>query len=140
MEVKNEYCCYCGTVINDRRNSDGRWLTQDHLIPVSKGGVKHTVNKKSCCYKCNTVKADNYPEQWLEILEIENIAIRNRKDDNHKAILARKRRLYNLEIQIENLKYVIEYVQDTGEKLFKDDILYAQYLDSVKNCVAAGNK
>jgi 5-methylcytosine-specific restriction endonuclease McrA len=50
-------CQYCG----QRRSIDE--LTQDHVIPRSRGGRTCWENVVTCCVDCNTRKANRTPEQ-----------------------------------------------------------------------------
>lgn len=97
------YCCYCG-----REFSASRYRTDDHLIPVSKGGSNKRVNKRNCCKFCNTEKKDYYLEQWL-------------------ALLRRKKDSYDNKIKIENVLYMIEYVQERNADLFKKESDFVYY-------------
>lgn len=115
------YCCYCG-----ERFSLLKKCTADHLIPKSKGGVDNNYNKRNCCSPCNSEKGSRYPESWLRMLE-----------KKHRKLIrievkfwTTKRVIYDLEIKIENLKYIIEYVQSAGVKLFVDKYHYEYYLDN----------
>ncbi len=50
-------CQYCG----DRLPAHD--LTYDHVIPVSRGGVKSWENIVTCCVPCNRIKADQTPDE-----------------------------------------------------------------------------
>ena len=50
-------CQYCGSYLPE----DVR--TIDHVIPVSRGGNHEWNNVVACCKYCNSVKADNTPEE-----------------------------------------------------------------------------
>jgi hypothetical protein len=107
------FCCYCG-----RRFSFSAKLTSDHLIPRSKGGVNNAHNKRNCCSNCNASKRSYYPEQWLMLLEKERRRLKKRGFG-----------LYEIDLQIENVKYIVEYVQLRGERLFVNSGFYENYLD-----------
>lgn len=104
MSDDSNFCCYCGVEFNQLNRRKQK--TKDHLIPVSKGGVNSTYNKKNCCGHCNTRKSNKIPHDWLIELETEYKFATTSFD------------LYELPIIIENVKYIIEYVNSAGEKLF----------------------
>lgn len=52
----NHRCAYCGAV--------GIELTQDHIIPVSRGGADTQSNVVPACRSCNCQKGDKTPEEW----------------------------------------------------------------------------
>lgn len=58
-------CKHCGlldgTVVYKKGKKIILKLTQDHIIPLSKGGGTHKDNIQALCYKCNMKKANNYP-------------------------------------------------------------------------------
>ena len=47
-------CGYCGSKKN---------LTIDHILPKSRGGKNEWSNLVTCCYECNSKKADRTPEE-----------------------------------------------------------------------------
>lgn len=59
-------CAICGiaegTLIPNKK---GKWikqaLTQDHIIPRSKGGATVKENIQALCYRCNKRKGNQYP-------------------------------------------------------------------------------
>lgn len=54
-------CCYCGT--------PGP-LTQDHVIPLSRGGSNQIGNIVPACRSCNSRKNDRYLSEWkLELVK-----------------------------------------------------------------------
>ena len=97
------YCCYCG-----REFSFSRYRTDDHLIPVSKGGSNKILNRRNCCRHCNTEKKDYYLEQWLELVK-------------------EKGETYDNNIKIENILYMIEYVRKYKGQLFKKEENWEYY-------------
>jgi 5-methylcytosine-specific restriction endonuclease McrA len=52
----NHCCAYCG----DRPDK----LTQDHVIPVSRGGLHTRDNIVPACHPCNASKRDRTPDEW----------------------------------------------------------------------------
>ena len=50
-------CCYCG--------EQGNRLTLDHVIPKSRGGTDRVVNLTAACLKCNQLKDNQLPEEFL---------------------------------------------------------------------------
>jgi hypothetical protein len=62
--MNHTHCCYCR-----RRFTDENPKTNDHFIPVSRGGKESGSNKLQCCYECNQWKADKLPEYWLGRVE-----------------------------------------------------------------------
>jgi len=56
--LRDDYTCqYCG------RRFDPRWLTCDHIIPKSRGGVTEWSNIVTSCIQCNLKKGDKLPEE-----------------------------------------------------------------------------
>lgn len=103
---KSEFCCYCG-----KKFSHCVFATKDHLIPLSKGGANNSYNKKNCCRHCNTEKGDFMPYDYLLFIQ-------------HKAL---EKPNYHLEIKIENIKYIIQYVNTAGDKIFKNRTKYVWF-------------
>lgn len=104
MQDNSLFCCYCGREFNHHRRK-----TADHLIPYSKGGSNNFVNKRNCCHFCNTEKKNLMPHDYLN--EILNWA--------DKPMVGPQVR-YDLDIKIENIRYIIQYVETAGEKLWRD--------------------
>jgi hypothetical protein len=50
-------CLYCLKEFSER------WLTRDHVIPVSRGGLNVWTNVVTACQACNQAKADRTPEE-----------------------------------------------------------------------------
>ena len=69
-EIKKSqgYCCkICdvreGTIFMSKRKKLFELkLTQDHIVPLSKGGKNVKENVQALCYSCNQAKADKRPE------------------------------------------------------------------------------
>lgn len=64
IDRKNkESCYYCRCKLNHQT------LTIDHIIPSSRGGNSTSYNKLSSCHRCNNVKADYLPTEFLKFLQ-----------------------------------------------------------------------
>ena len=50
-------CFYCG--------EQGKPLTLDHIIPKSRGGTDRVANLTTACLKCNQLKDNDLPEEFL---------------------------------------------------------------------------
>jgi len=60
--VKVEYdykCVLCGTDELSIIHIDGKELTVDHRLPVSKGGTNEPLNLQPLCMNCNNFKREN---------------------------------------------------------------------------------
>jgi hypothetical protein len=55
-QIFNYTCAYCGKSLNN--------LTQDHFIPLSKGGGYDVDNIIPCCKPCNSSKQDKDFAEW----------------------------------------------------------------------------
>lgn len=53
----NHTCMYCGEKMS------GRWLTRDHIRPISRGGADRWENVVAACQVCNQRKDDKLPEE-----------------------------------------------------------------------------
>ena len=101
------FCCYCGCKFNPLNK--GKVKTIDHLIPVSKGGANRSCNKKNCCKHCNTQKGDLLLQDFLILITGSPLSF------------------YEKNIRIENIKYLIDYVNSAGEKVFRHKEKYVWY-------------
>lgn len=54
-------CYICGDPFNNSKE-----ITFDHWQPISKGGADDIENYRLAHFKCNNLKADMEPEQFLE--------------------------------------------------------------------------
>lgn len=63
LDRQDRRCFYCG------RRPDA--LTQDHWIPISKGGRHTKINVFPACLSCNCRKRDRNPLDFLEELALE---------------------------------------------------------------------
>ena len=109
-----EFCCYCGRIIVFPLE-----LTNEHLVPVSKGGNNTLYNKRPCCNKCNT---------WRGNLTFELFELRV------KAALRVGRKGYNLQdlqAMLENIQYIKHYVATAGEKLLRQKSYHLHTVRSV---------
>lgn len=109
----SKYCCYCGVEFNSLNYRKQK--TVDHLIPLSKGGANNPYNKRNCCNHCNTQKGSLMPLEYLNYL----------LQDYQRANTASAKG--NLEIKIENVRYIIEYVNSAGEKIFSNQGRYGWF-------------
>lgn len=55
IQVFDNKCCYCG---------EETFLTQDHFIPLIKGGDYTQSNIVPCCKRCNSSKKDKDFQEW----------------------------------------------------------------------------
>ena len=56
-------CHYC------RKSFSYKYLTMDHLVPLSRGGRSTKDNLVPCCKDCNTLKKSMLPLEWEKFLE-----------------------------------------------------------------------
>lgn len=61
----NHTCMYCGGRMS------GRWLTRDHVRPVSRGGEDRWENVVAACRACNQIKDNRMPaEAGMKLLAL----------------------------------------------------------------------
>ena len=62
-------CSYCPTTLKPHgaNEKDGGMLTQDHVIPLSRGGPNHRWNKVPCCKGCNALR-----QNFVSVAEYEH--------------------------------------------------------------------
>ncbi len=65
LTVRIGRCFYCKKALNHGAGS------LDHVIPESRGGPTAPANLVLACQSCNSLKADNTPEEWLEVILFE---------------------------------------------------------------------
>jgi hypothetical protein len=120
------FCCYCG----EKFQLGIRRMTSDHLIPLAKGGKNSTYNKRNCCHNCNANKGCMFPEKFLlyNYKKLHRIK-KSYALPNISNKWELKAQMHKLEIMIENINYIVEYVQSAGEKLFIDKYFYEDYLE-----------
>jgi len=59
-------CAYCGTEVRRGSRSKRHKLTQDHVLPLSRGGTHSADNVVPACPPCNMSKGDKTLEEWME--------------------------------------------------------------------------
>jgi 5-methylcytosine-specific restriction endonuclease McrA len=60
--ARDSYCCqYCGRHRGELRGRD--FLTRDHVVPLSRGGLNTWENVVTACSPCNNRKADYLPAE-----------------------------------------------------------------------------
>ena len=57
LEAQNHQCAYCKRQVK---------LTEDHVIPVSRGGSDYISNICMACWRCNHQKRARTPAQWIK--------------------------------------------------------------------------
>jgi hypothetical protein len=57
LDSQNHKCVYCKRLVK---------LTEDHIIPVSKGGRDDISNICMACWRCNHEKRARTPTQWIK--------------------------------------------------------------------------
>ncbi len=57
-ERQNGLCAYCG------RSRNIKYMTVDHIIPLSKGGTDDLDNLQCTCKACNRLKDDMLPSEF----------------------------------------------------------------------------
>lgn len=61
IELKNQYGCRC---VRCQKHESEVKLTQDHIIPLSKGGTDYIDNIQPLCFSCNSSKQDSVIEMF----------------------------------------------------------------------------
>lgn len=61
LRLYENRCAYCQTL----GNAENR-ITRDHIIPKAFGGPNAVDNYIPACVRCNSLKADAHPLQWLK--------------------------------------------------------------------------
>ena len=56
LTLRGNRCVYCGRA--------GVRLTQDHVVPLSRGGAHTAENVVPACKPCNSSKRDRTPNEW----------------------------------------------------------------------------
>lgn len=101
--IDGDACCYCS-----RRFIGGIKKTDDHLIPLSKGGVNNSYNKLPCCKSCNSDKGSLLPKEYL-----------NKLQQQQKTPNLHKMFRYDLSVRINNARRVAEYVRHAEVMVYK---------------------
>lgn len=55
---QNGKCAYCG------QHRNHKYMSIDHIIPLSKGGTNDVGNLQCVCKKCNGLKEDMLPHEF----------------------------------------------------------------------------
>lgn len=62
---RDDYICgYCGYKFPKK------YLSKDHIIPISRGGLDEWTNTVTACIKCNNEKGDKLPSEHNMVLKI----------------------------------------------------------------------
>ncbi len=59
---QNGLCAYCG----QHRNI--KYMTVDHIMPLSKGGTDDVENLQCTCKMCNRLKSDMLPSEFTDFV------------------------------------------------------------------------
>ena len=59
---QNGLCAYCG------RHRNIKYMTIDHIIPLSKGGTDDISNLQCTCKACNNLKEDMFPSEFTDFI------------------------------------------------------------------------
>jgi len=75
-------CYYCHKLLEKSK------MTQDHVVPLSRGGSDDESNKKLSCYCCNHEKDNMTYEEYMQFLKLAgHLSGLNREILNHYFIL-----------------------------------------------------
>ena len=64
LEKFDNSCAYCGRIIYGTLKNPDMKYTEDHVVPLSKGGANSLYNKVPCCANCNRRKANSDMLNW----------------------------------------------------------------------------
>lgn len=67
-KAHTQYCYYCNAQLSNNKTLP-TYRTIDHFIPRSKGGGNDNDNKIICCRRCNKMKGDFMPLEFIGKLE-----------------------------------------------------------------------
>lgn len=95
MAVNLDNCWYCN------RQIDSLSRTVDHFYPKSQGGILSNANKVPSCAKCNELKANLTPQEFVKSL---NSMIYLQSITSKETIGYLKKVKYNVEKLIESNK------------------------------------
>lgn len=59
---QNKRCAYCG------RHCNIKYMTADHIVPLSKGGTDNIDNLQCTCSSCNNLKGDMLPHEFTSFI------------------------------------------------------------------------
>ncbi len=117
------FCCYCKKCLVFPVVK-----TVDHIIPISRGGVNKTTNRRNCCQSCNSLKRDFFPDHFLFILKQKRKNIIKRyQSPSDSGLIAE--RLKEIDIMMKSTKFIVAYAHHAGAGLFVDHYFYEDYLD-----------
>lgn len=129
-------CGYCKMTFLGEHGKSSRAQTDDHIIPTSRGGNNSLENRIDCCSKCNNIKGDKLPDEfmgylkdYLEMVKGGNIAHADRRLTTLPAnrihvmidqleIVARRTRLFKAKMLIASLDEPLPRAAP-GERNFK---------------------
>lgn len=61
-KIQDGKCAYCG------QHRNHKYMTLDHIIPLSKGGTDNLDNLQCTCKKCNSFKGDMLPHEFTKFV------------------------------------------------------------------------
>lgn len=69
LKQKFNFCCVlCGSQ-EPFLGQYYEWLTEDHIIPISKGGTNFIINIQPTCFNCNSAKSGKiFPNKTINII------------------------------------------------------------------------
>ena len=106
-------CFYCEKELGPEE------VTQDHVVALSKGGVKNRINRVSCCEPCNVYKGSLPLNCLLQKIE------RNIKNYNPKKNKIPQELLPLIKVNVEFL--IVNRLLVYKERLFKTPAQYDNY-------------
>lgn len=65
-------CTYCKREMRPARLvrvNDPLTRTEDHVIPLSRGGTDTKENRVPACLRCNSIKGNMMPDEWAAYME-----------------------------------------------------------------------
>ena len=68
LKIFNNRCASCGRTLQaDNPDNKETYVTIDHVIALSKGGINYISNMQPLCKRCNELKANMLPEEFEKI-------------------------------------------------------------------------